>query len=408
MDDLLERILVSDDPSDLMREAVSQGPILRQMSQHIFSSVFSSYVADHPARWTAQAAETALQLLSEEDGNQYARGWLLEIAFHGNLALSGAQSFYQNLIRIEEALRCFEQQGLSRSSQYVKGLIAYARDDLVAAERAFSTLPGLIDAPLLSYQAGYAAFRAPGFHRTLANYDPPMGLSFIQEPRCSSDTSTVLLCSADELYFAAFADEFAEQVFKASPTAHIHFHLINTVEPSRLTQRNLMANDRITVTVEQTDLPDPGAHAIMARYIILPLLMQQLRKPVLVTDIDMLIRSDPATLKVEDSVTLGFCRIPAAAHIPVTAIIGHHNLFQPTDAGLAFAQFLSRYLHYMCANQLALWTADQVALLMVWRMFRNVIPIGSFRDCHYYSYGSPPDRPLKKKAAEDRLKDLAL
>lgn len=346
-----------------------------------------------------------MQLLSEEKGVRYSQDWLLEIAFHGSLALLDSSGFYANFIRIEEALHRLERRGgLSRSSQYVKGLLAYARDDLTMAERAFNTLPSLLDTPLLSYQAGVSAFRAPGFRRILANYDPHIRLNFVKEPVGQSDSTVLLLCSTDELYFAAFADQFAAQVFEVAPAAHVHFHLINGTRGSlSLSQADICADDRVSVTIEHTDLPEPGRYATMARYIILPLLLERGR-PVLVTDIDLIVRNDPARIEIKDPVTLAFSRIPAATYIPASTIQASHALFLPSEAGVEFAQLLSRYLHYMCTNQRAFWGVDQVALLVVWRMLKNLMSTGDFRDLPSYGYGPPPDRLERKQVAEERLR----
>jgi hypothetical protein len=100
----------------------------------MFSSFFSSYVDGHSLEWFQTAAGTALELLENNDGRP-RDGWLLEIAFHGSLSLSGSTGFYRKLARIEQALQRYEQKFLTRSSQYVKGLLAYAHDDLDGAER---------------------------------------------------------------------------------------------------------------------------------------------------------------------------------------------------------------------------------------------------------------------------------
>lgn len=409
MDELLRQIIASDDPSDLMREAIEQGPVLRALNQHIFYSFFSSYVASDSTRWTAQAAETALQLLSEGKGIRYGRDWLLEIAFHGSLALTpNNEAFFGNIDRVDAALHDHERDGASRSSQYVKGLLAYAREDLIGAERAFGTLAGLRGGPLLAHHAGYVAFRAPGFYRTLRDYSPNLHLTFAEGVSRPSEASIILLCAVDDLYFAAFADEFVEHALGVSSSAHVHFHLINNqIEPSRLAKTDVLSNERVSITTEYTDAEKPGTYAIMARYIILPLLLQEWDRPVLVTDIDLTMQQDPGDLDLNESVTLRFNRDPAAPYIPATAIIGHHNLFQPDAMGRKFAQMLSRYLHYMCAKNDAFWAADQVALLIVSLMFKRLMRIGDFADTPSYRYGMPKDRPLKKKEAADRLGELA-
>jgi hypothetical protein len=408
MNHLLQEILASEDPSGPMEKAVEEGPVLRTLSQHIFYSFFSSYVKSDSATWTAQASETALQLLSEGKGIRYGRDWLLEIAFHGNLAQSNRKLFHNNIGCIEAAQHHLESEGPSRSSQYVKGLIAYSRDDLVTAENAFRTLAELHESPLLAYQAGYSAFRAPGFYRTLRNYEPEVPLSFIKEPHRPNEASIVLLCAVDDLYLAAFADDFVENALKVSPSALIHFHLVNNkVELSQLLETDLLSNDQISITVEHTEAYAPGIYAIMARYIILPFLLQRWGRPVLVTDIDLTLQEDPALLETDDAVTLCFSGHPAASYVPASAIIGHHNLFQSDAQGMEFAQILSRYLHYMCVNEKALWAADQVALLVVWRMLRNFVSVGDLRGIRAYSYGAPADRPQMKKTAETRLNDMA-
>ena len=409
MDEPLSRIVASEDPTDLMREMVDQGPVLRTLNQHIFYSFFSSYVDPSSVEWTARAAEAALQLLSEGKGIRYGRDWLLETAFHGSLALVHANParFFENIERVDAACRDLDRDGASRSSQYVKGLLAYARDDLSTAEQAFGTLAGLLDSPLLAHHAGYPAFRAPGFYRVLKDYSPERSLSFVKEASRPSDASVVLLCSVDDLYFAAFADDFVEHAMRVSPGAHVHFHLINNeIEPSRLVETDFLSSERVSITAEQIDADKPGIYATMARYVVLPRLLEKWNKPVLVTDIDLAMKQDPGALAISDSVTLRFSRHPAASYIPITAIIAHHNLFQPDAAGRAFAEMLSRYLHYMWARNDAFWGADQVALLMVWLMFERLIAIGDIGDIPGYGYAMPEDRPKKKKAAEDRLRGL--
>lgn len=405
MDGLLDQILTSHDPSSPIEKAAFQGSIIRQLSPHIYSSLFSSHVDGHPADWYARTVNAALALLEKGNRGPTVDGWLLEIAFHANLALCDTDEYYRNFVLIEQALRRFEQQHVNRSSQYVHGLLAYARDDLERAEHAF-TAPAFADTPLLSHHAGYAAFRAPSFRHTLLDYDPPIELNFAQGKDGSDNTSIVLLCSCDELYFAAFANEFASQVFDVSNNTHIHFHLINTVNPPCLIDNDLFADSRVSVSIEHTDVAQPGKYAIMARYIVLPRLMRLWSKPVIVTDIDMLIKSDPASLHFEQSALLAFRHNSLSLHVPAAAIIGHQNLFGFDEAGLEFATLLSRYLHYMCARGRALWAADQVALLIVWRMQRNVASIGSIREHSYYRYGSSPERRLRKKEAEKRLNAL--
>lgn len=407
MDDVLDHILTSDDPSSGIEEAASDGSIIRKLSPHIYSSLFSSHVENHSRLWYSGVVETALQLLCDEAKlSSSTGGWLLEIAYHGNLALCDSTDFYSNLNRIDDALLSFERRYVNRSSRYVRGLLAYAWEDLEGAERAFTAMSSVDDRPLLSHHAGYAAFRAPTFRSVLTNYDPPLQVNFIQGRNGSDGTSMVLLCAATDVYLAAFGDEFVTQVFNVSSSTHIHFHLINTADPSQLMRSDVLADDRVSISVEQTGETSPGKYSIMARYIILPFIMRLWDKPVLVTDIDMLVRSDPASIDVTDSAIFAFRRQSAGIHVPAATIIGHHNLFMPDNAGLDLATLLSRYLHFMCANRCGLWAADQVALLVLWRMFRDIASIGSFRDCSSYRYGSIRDRPSKKAAAEDRLQSL--
>lgn len=406
MSEFLERIATSGDPSEILIEAASHGPAIRQVSPHIYSSLFSSHVSTHSHEWYADAVSTSLQLLEDADVQHTAKGWLLEIAFHANLFLCDTGQFYSNLIQIDRALERFERRHVNRSSRYVRGLLAYGRDDLEGAEQSFVTMSALSDMSLLSHHAGYAAFRAPAFRRTLASYDPSIELNFIQGESGSNETSIVLLCAVDALYFVAFAEEFAAQVFRVSAKSHIHFHLVNTVEPSRLIESKVLADRRVSMSTEWTDATNPGKYTIMARYIILPLLMRRWKKPVLVTDIDMHIKADPGSLEIDGSAILGFRRGTMGQHVPAATIIGHHNLFMPDDAGLEIATMLSRYLHFMCESGRALWAADQVALLVVWRMFRNVTSIGSFREYPSYRYLSISGRPEKKKAAKERLHEL--
>jgi hypothetical protein len=409
MDDLLHRIIASEDPSDLMREAVDQGPVLRTLSQHIFYSFFSSYIGDDPATWTAQAAETALQLLSEGKGIRYGRDWLLETAFHGSLALApiNSEAFFEKIERVDAAVYDLERDGVSRSSQYVKGLLAYARDDLVAAERAFGALAGPLDSPLLAHHSGYPSFRAPGFYRALKDYSPELHLTFVKEASQPEQASTIFLCSMDDLYFAAFGNEFAEHALSASSSVHVHFHLINnTIKPSILADADVLGNERVSITVETTEAEKPGVYATMARYIVLPLLLQRWGRPVLVTDVDLTVERDPSALSCDHSVALRFSHQPAAAYIPVTSIIAHHSLFKADSAGMKVAEFVSRYLHYMCASNDAFWGADQIALLIVSLMFKRLMVIGDLAEIQGYGYGVPEDRPKKKKAAENRLREL--
>jgi hypothetical protein len=140
---------------------------------------------------------------------------------------------------------------------------------------------------------------------------------------------------------------------------------------------------------------------------VLPLLLEKWGKPVLVTDIDITMQQDPGALELQESVALRFGHHPTARYIPITTIIAHHSLFKPDGAGLRFAQMLSRYLHFVHARNEAFWGADQVALLIVWLMFRRLMTIGDLGHIQGYRYGMPADRPLKKEAAKDRLRELA-
>ena len=296
----------------------------------------------------------------------------------------------------------------SRSSRYVSGLIAYVRDDLVAAESAFRSLPDVLDSPMLAYQAGYPAFRSPAFWHELKGFRPTLHLNFIQRCGPLPERSTVLLCSTDDVYLAAFGEEFAENALGVSEDTYLHFHLINNRMDLESFAPGLVGHRRVSISTEHTDLPKPDWYAIVARFIILPLVMAEYGRPILVTDIDLYVRSDPTTLSVENAVTLDFSRNPAASYVPTTAVLGGHSLFQPTQGGFEFARGLSGYLHKVSKDPRGVWVADQIALLMMWRMLGKVISVGNFRDFHGYNYGPTPERPFKKRRAADQLRRQAL
>lgn len=407
--DNVERILASDDPVDALRSTVTDAGVLSVLNTRVLWSFFSSYVDRRSTDWSAQLAETALKGLEERQSAPNGRQWLIEIAFHANLALAGTDAFYHNSCRIEDACETLERDGISRSSQYIRGLLAYMRDDMHGAEAAFSTLLSSSDKPLLAHHAGYPAFRAPGFYRTLTAYNPPRGtLEYVLRDQLPPDTSTVVLCAADDVYFSAFADDFARNVLEVAPTACIHFHLINnTIPPARIVDSALLADERIHLTTEKVAGTDLRTYTTMARYLLLPILLERWGKPVLVSDIDMTLTTDPAVLDTGDAVTLAFSHNPCAAYIPPVSVLAHQAHFYPSAAGHAFATMIARYLRYMHEHQHAFWTVDQMALLAVWRMLRNSIPVRRFGTVTGYHYRMAADRPLKKTAAKERIATAA-
>ena len=410
MSDPIGAIFTSPRPEERIRGDDVDALFLEQLTPRIFSSIFSSYVPSASERWYERLVDAALARLSEQRDSHAVLDLLLEIAFHGNLGLRSSDGFFDNLGLIENVLTKTNCVGAGCSGRYVEGLLSYAHDDLVAAEKAFISLPSVGEGPLLSYQAPYPAFRAPAFYRTLVNSrDSGVGLDldFVQHPkRALDDTSSVMLCSADAVYFKAFAEDFAASVFEVSESTNIHFHLINVEDPYRLTGRHLLDNARVSVTVEHTDLSKPDWYAIAARYIVLPRILEEWNRPVVVSDIDLVVRDDPRELDDSHPVVLGISRHPAADYIPSTKILGGHNRFVPSSLGIEFARMLSRYMQLTCADERGVWVADQIALLMVWRMLRSFVPVGSFDEVRSYGYGPSPERSAKKERAAAALASL--
>lgn len=401
----LERIVASDDPAAPLRAAVADGPLLRALNTRVLWSFFSGYAPHRrPREWSARVGETALELLEEGRGNSYGRQWLLEMAFHASLAVAGTEDFHRRLARTEQALALIERNESSRSAHYVKGLLAYAREDAHGAEHAFAAIPRSSPKPLLEHHAGYPAFRAPGFYQRLQEPDPSLSFDYVTAPRMHPDTSTVIVCSADDAYFDAFAEEFAQHVFNVAPTACVHFHLLdNTVPLRRLVTGDLLADERIHLTSERVCGTAMRTYTTMARYMLVPFLIERWQRPVLVSDIDTVLTTDPATLAGGDPVTLLLSRNSAADYLPTMKVLAGHAHFDPTAPGLAFAQTLSRYLSHVHAEGVAGWTVDQVALLAVWRMLRNSIPVRGFADIPAYRAVPSADRPRRKEQARERV-----
>ncbi len=102
----------------------------------------------------------------------------------------------------------------------------------------------------------------------------------------------VLLCAANALYFAQFAEGFARSVLALKMPAVLHFHVINPDDSSRALMANLSSLEEqgdVTFDFSTATLPAEAGATWFAcsRFLVAPALLTAYRAPVWLFDIDL-------------------------------------------------------------------------------------------------------------------------
>lgn len=216
----------------------------------------------------------------------------------------------------------------------------------------------------------------------LSSTGEPLDWAGVRETAARLGAKAIFFTAADEAYVDLYARWYALSVLKnADVPSLVIVHVIGGAgqlprlcrEIGVADERLIFASDRFiagAVTTRCYDAPPKGlsakpiAHLQSARFLRLPALIEQLKLPVFVSDIDLILQRGVRDLLMRatgQDVVFNENEASSAAGSRVTANL---LLVNPTENAAAFARFLRAYLERALAKRAVTRWVDQVALLM--------------------------------------------
>jgi hypothetical protein len=184
------------------------------------------------------------------------------------------------------------------------------------------------------------------------------------EPISRDGRPFTILVSGNQEYMKRFGHGFLRSVAEKSPGANVHLHLCDPgTDPIDLLLQARSTFPELHVSAswsKRPDLPRPTYFAC-ARFLIAPRILRQTGAPILVVDLDAVLRRDPtAFIAAFDGVDLGLAVSENSAHW--NTVKANMVWAAPTEVGLRFMSGLANYLEVALTSSECVWTLDQTAL----------------------------------------------
>lgn len=191
---------------------------------------------------------------------------------------------------------------------------------------------------------------------------------FQQEATCNA--TAVYFSAADSRYFKRYARAVAKSVARfTGGRAALHFHIVSPDEEA-LTLAGVLAGDgSVTISIEYPDLAgltetQRRTYYACSRYRVLPLLMNRMPVPIVVTDMDQIVIGSPGPLldfALQRDVSL--VRFSAELTNAFSLFSATLAVVMPTAGGRRFAERLAMYVTQGTSDPSRMcWHLDQAAI----------------------------------------------
>lgn len=180
----------------------------------------------------------------------------------------------------------------------------------------------------------------------------------------------VCFAAADPVYMERYAPLYVQSMQRLAPQAHLHLHIIRDVQAS-LPQGVVAAlaphAARLTLTQRSTSMEGRDrqwqkAFFASERFLLLAEMLKKYQRPIFVTDIDIELLRDPATLlpllSGQDFLHTGFNDSNEAWE----RYAGAAFLVAPTATSILFFEKMAQMLMALLNGHAQPWFADQIAL----------------------------------------------
>ena len=188
--------------------------------------------------------------------------------------------------------------------------------------------------------------------------------------RYKNDKSPIFFVAADEKYLKLYFENLVNDIWKFNPNQRVHIHLmLENDEIIPVLKKQI--SKRFSFSYEMYTPPDKTGYTIRRFYRMYQLL-NSLKCPILMADIDLICSRDISTLfeKLQNSeVGILIREHEAVINQQVLA-----SLFycKPNDSGLAFLRLAVNYMFELELQNDPTWFIDQMALYAAYNYYANV------------------------------------
>lgn len=179
----------------------------------------------------------------------------------------------------------------------------------------------------------------------------------------------ILVCACDGRYFELFIETYISSALHLCGDIIIHVHVMNPSSQfinirERLTKYVPWA--RLNFSIDSVDYVLPKPYYAAARYLIAYELLAKYNKPILITDVDAVIRKDIGIAIQSLSGSVGVKRNATdCLEYPWTEILAGYTYVRPDEVGFLFLQAISEFFwsNFDKTGKANSWWIDQNALL---------------------------------------------
>ena len=295
-------------------------------------------------------------------------------------------------------------------TDFARGLLAFAGGDDIKAESCFERFhERMASSPdrVMFHHTGAQSFRSRSYLKRLQARPAtsPRPLDFVR--RADVRGGYVLLLSCEIGYLGAYGPRFLKQVLSISSQVAVHFHVVDPPEAALGALRSQVpafSDPRVGISREHLEYGRRRTYSAISRYVIAERLLDEYGATILVTDVDMNIRSDPQKLLSRvgpDRIGLYLGR-PCQRLLPWSAVKAGHAVFPRNATSREFLPILSAYLDEHVKTGRDGWGLDQTALEFVVRVLGDRLKDRVFdvRHCSGYAIGQHKDRPVRRRIAD--------